>query len=93
VYLEVTVAIHIKSPAVVKLAAELASLTGDSKTEVIRKALEEKMIRLSINSARRARRAEMARILGREVCTLARAGVKRKVLSTAEIQELLAYGP
>jgi len=87
------VAIHIKDTVVTKLAAELASLTGESKTEAIRNALEEKMARLAIEAARRARRADMARILGREVCTLARAGRKKRVLSTAEIQELLAYGP
>jgi antitoxin VapB len=87
------VAIHIKNPAVTRLAAELASLTGDSKTEAIRKALEEKMARLSIIAARRARSAELARILGREVCTLARAGGRKRILTPAEVQELLAYGP
>jgi len=81
------VAIQIKDPVVTKLAAELASLTGESKT------LEEKMARITMCAARRTRRAEMARILGREVCTLARAGGKKEVLSAAEIQELLAYGP
>ena len=86
-------AIHIKNPAVTKLAAELASLTGDTKTETIRKALEEKMARLSAISARRVRSAELARVLGRDVCTLVRAGGKKHILSAAEIQELLAYGP
>jgi antitoxin VapB len=87
------VAIQIKDPVVTKLAAELASLTGESKTDAIRNALEEKMARITMCAARRTRRAEMARILGREVCTLARAGGKKEVLSAAEIQELLAYGP
>jgi antitoxin VapB len=87
------VAIYIKNPAVTRLADELASLTGDSKTEAIRKALEEKMIRLSSSSARRARRADLVRILGREVCTLARADGKERILTPAEVQELLAYGP
>ena len=86
-------AIYIKDTVVMKLATDLALLTGESKAVVIRNALEEKMARLTINAARRARSADMARILGREVCTLARAGRKKKVLSAAEIQELLAYGP
>ena len=86
-------AITIKNPSVTRLADELASLTGDSKTEAIRKALEEKIVRLSCSSARRARRAELARILGREVCTLARADGKKRILTPAEVQELLAYGP
>ena len=87
------VAIHIKNPVVMRLAEELAALTGESKVVTIRKALEEKAFRLSAYSAQRARRAEFARILGRDIHTLARAGRVRKCLTSEEVQELLAYGP
>ncbi len=86
-------AIHIKNPAVTRLAAELASLTGESRTEAIRKALEEKMARLLCRAARQARRAEMAQILGCEARGMLRAGKRKAVLKAEEVQELLAYGP
>jgi hypothetical protein len=90
---EVHVAILIKNPVVVRLARELAALTGESKVETIRRALEEKVIRLSDFSAQRARRAEFARILGRDVHTMAQVGRVKKCLTPEEVQELLAYGP
>jgi hypothetical protein len=91
--MEVYVALLIKDPEVMRLAKDLAVLTGESREETIRKALEERAIRLSSTSARRAHRAEFARILGREVQTMARAGRKQNCLTLEEVQELLAYGP
>lgn len=86
-------AIQIKNPAVTRLAAELALLTGDNRTEAIRKALEEKKARLSARLVQRTRSAELARTLGREICSLMREGSRKNVLTPAEVQELLAYGP
>jgi hypothetical protein len=85
--------IQIKNPAVRRLADELAFLTGESPTETIRKALEEKMVRLSTRSILRARSAELARTLGSEFCSSMPAAGASNVLTPAEVQELLAYGP
>lgn len=85
--------IQIKNPAVKRLADKLASLTGESPTEAIRKALEEKMVRLSKRSMLRARSAELARTLGSEFCSSMPAACPTNVLTPAEVQELLAYGP
>ncbi|HYD05907.1 MAG TPA: type II toxin-antitoxin system VapB family antitoxin, partial [Reyranella sp.] len=50
-------ALNIKNLAVERLAADVARLTGESKTEAIRRALEERKRRLkgSPSSGRRAR--------------------------------------
>jgi antitoxin VapB len=87
------VAIHIQNRTVARLATELAALTGESKTEAIRKSLEERMFRLSNASLLRARRAELARVLGRDIRAMVPAGGRRVILSQEEVQELLAYGP
>ncbi len=86
-------AIHINNPAVARLATELAALTGESKTEAIRKSLEERMSRLSCTALLRVRRAELARVLGREIRAMVPAGGRKAILRQEEVQELLAYGP
>lgn len=84
---------HVKNPTISRLAAELALMTGESRTEAIRGALEEKLVRLSRLSSHRERRAELVRIFGGEIRTMIRAGGKKRALSPEEVQELLAYGP
>ncbi len=86
-------AIHIKDPDVTRLAARLAALTGESRTGTIRRALLEKLARLSRTSVRRNRRAEVVRILGCRIPSMIRAGRRKTGLTPEEIQELLAYGP
>ncbi len=86
-------ALYIKDPAVTQLAAQLAAITGESKTEAIRIALEERATRISVASAQRNRRVEMARILGRRVPSMIRAGDRKSSLTLEEVQELLAYSP
>ncbi len=86
-------AIRIKDPGLIRLATQLAVLTGESRTEAIRKALEEKMARLSCASALNSRRAELVRVLGCRVPSMIRAGGRKGNLTPEEVQELLAYGP
>lgn len=91
--MEAHVAILIRNPVVMKLARDLAALTGESEVVTIHRALEERAARMSQSSVLKTRRAEFARILGRESHRMTRAGRAGKSLTSEEVQELLAYGP
>ena len=56
-------ALNLKNPDVERLATEVARLTGESKTEAIRRALEERLQRLTASSTadRRARVLKLLR--------------------------------
>lgn len=60
-------ALNIKNPEVESLASELADLTGESKTEAIRRALLERKGRLRLRVTKAARRDLTRRFLEREV--------------------------
>lgn len=66
-------ALNIKNSQVEELAAEVAELTGETKTEAIRRALEERMQRLSFQVARENRSDELRSFLEREVWSVIRA--------------------
>jgi len=85
-------ALNIKNGEVERLATEVARLTGESKTEAIRRALEERRGRLkSVSSA--TRRARVLRFLEKKVWpTVPKAQVGRR-LTRAEEDEILGYGP
>src|SRR5438128_12697313 len=53
-------ALNIKNRNVEQLAAEVARLAGESKTEAVRRALEERRERLAFRVVRRDRTAEFA---------------------------------
>ena len=84
--------LNIKNAEVERLAAEVERLTGESKTEAIRRALEERRRRLKSVSTG-DRRARVLRFLEKKVwATLPKAQVGRR-LSRAEEDEILGYGP
>ncbi|MEX2554465.1 MAG: type II toxin-antitoxin system VapB family antitoxin [Actinomycetota bacterium] len=84
--------LNIKNEAVAKLAAEVAELTGESKTEAIRKALEERRDRLASRIAVPRRRDEVHRFLEREIWPLVPEDVRRKRLTKREREKILGYG-
>ena len=85
-------AMNIKNADVERLATEVARLTGESKTEAIRRALEERRQRLKSVSTG-DRRARVLRFLEKKVWpTLPKGQVGRR-LSRAEEDEILGYGP
>jgi antitoxin VapB len=55
--------LKIKNPEVERLVDEVAKVTGESKTEAVRKALEERRERLAFQLPPRDRRAEVLRFL------------------------------
>jgi antitoxin VapB len=62
-------ALNLKDPEVEKLAAEVAEMTGDSKTGAVREALREKRDRLELTRTSRRRRkpGEFRRFLETEI--------------------------
>lgn len=86
-------ALNIKNPEVERLTAELAAVTGESKTETIRKALEERKRRLAFQVVRRQRGAEFLRYLEREVWPSLPPSLVGRRPTRAEEDEILGYGP
>jgi antitoxin VapB len=66
-------ALNIKNASVENLALELSQLTGESKTEAIRRALEERKQRLAFQVVRENRGDELRTFLEREVWSVIRA--------------------
>lgn len=66
-------ALNIKNPQVELLAAEVSEITGETKTEAIRRALEERKQRLSFSRVHENRADELRSFLEREVWSVIRA--------------------
>ena len=84
-------ALNIKNADVERLAAEVARLTGESKTEAIRRALEERRQRLKGPSTAR-RRARALAFLRTTVWPTIPADQRGRRLTRAEEDEILGYG-
>lgn len=85
-------ALSIKSPEVEKLVESLAEMTGESKTETVRRALVERRQRLTLQHGRRERGSDFLRFLEEEVWPKAPAGQLGRRLSREEEDEILGYG-
>ena len=66
-------ALNIKNAQVESLATEVSEMTGESKTEAIRRALEERKQRLSFQVVHENRADELRSFLEREVWSAIRA--------------------
>jgi antitoxin VapB len=85
-------ALNIKNDEVERLAAEVSGLTGESKTEAIRKALFERRERLALAGGG-DRTDELMRWLREDVWPQIPADQRGRRLSTEEESEILGYGP
>jgi len=86
-------ALNIKNEETEKLAAEVASLTGESKTGAVRQALRERRDRLALEAGRQRRRPEnLTRFLETEIWPLIpdRGGPP---MTKEEVEEILGFGP
>jgi antitoxin VapB len=85
-------ALNIKSPEVERLASELAKITGESKTEAVRKALEQRKASLSvgINMGKRERWIEF---LESEIWPEIPKEQLGRRLSKEEEEAILGFGP
>jgi antitoxin VapB len=90
---EAGVALNIKNAEVERLAEETSRLAGETKTESIRKALEERLARLRLRVVKRDRQAEVLRYLEREVWPNVPKGVLGRRLTRREEDRILGYGP
>lgn len=86
-------ALNIKNRRVEELAAEVASLTGESKTEAVRRALEERLQRLALRMVRVDREDRLRRFLEQEIWPAIPNGERGRRLSTDEEAAILGYGP
>jgi len=83
-------ALNIKDPEAVRLATNLAALTGETKTRAVRVALEERTQRLT----RRSRRMPLLQYLEEEIWPRIPADqLDRPPMTKAEREEILGIGP
>ena len=86
----VDMALNIKNAEVERLASELARITGESKTETIRRALQERSRRLR-GAVAADRRARVLRYLEKSVWSKVPSGEKGRRLTRAEEDRILGY--
>ena len=87
-------ALNIKNEHVERLAAEIAQITGETKTEAIRRALEDRKNRLASKvSPTRDRASKIMDYLEREVWPNIPADVLGKKVTKREREEILGIGP
>jgi antitoxin VapB len=86
-------ALNIKNPEVERLVEEIASLTGESKTEAIRRALLERRGRLRERVSPQARRDRLNTFLEREVWVRVPPDQLGRAPGRAEREQILGYGP
>ena len=84
-------ALNIKNAAVERLAGDVARLTGESKTEAIRRALEERKRRLTGPSVAE-RRERVLNLLQGRIWPKVPASERGRRLSAAEEDAILGYG-
>jgi antitoxin VapB len=88
-----TMALNIKDEETEKLVAEVAEMTGSTKTGAVREALREKRDRLALQGSGRPRTVEeMTRFLETEIWPLIpdRGGPP---MSKEEVEDILGFGP
>jgi antitoxin VapB len=85
------VALNIKDPETERLAAEVAALTGTTKTGAVRYALRQVLEARSRPSVRQ-REERLTRFLEEEIWPLVPADQLGKPVSKAEREEILGFG-
>ena len=85
-------ALNLKNDEVERLAAEVAQLTGESKTEAIRRALQERRDRLKGRTLEQ-RRDRVLKLLEKSVWPTIPENQWGRRLTRAEEDEILGLGP
>ena len=85
-------ALTIKNAEVERLAAEVARLTGESRTQAIRVALQDRLVRLASGVDVEARKAELLRFLEDEVWNGVPEESRGQPHDSARDDALLGYG-
>jgi antitoxin VapB len=85
-------ALNIKNAEVERLASEVAQIAKETKTEAIRRALEDRKHRLVLRAGIRADRLDLMKFLEREIWPKIPAHVRGKKLSKSERERILGIG-
>jgi len=85
-------ALNIKNPDVESLLAEVALITGESKTEAVRKALEERRQRLSLHRLGARSDVRIRLLLQNEIWPQIPAAQRGVRISKQEEEAILGYG-
>lgn len=83
--------LSIKNPEVERLVVEIAELAGETKTEAVRRALEERKSRLAFRIRGRDRRARLRGFLESEVWPQIPDSERGRRLTRREEDEILGY--
>ena len=85
-------ALNIKNAEVERLAAQVAGLAGENKTEAVRRALAERKERLAMRHVATDRQARLQAFLDEEVWPLIPPAQRGRRLSAEEEEAILGYG-
>jgi antitoxin VapB len=85
-------ALNIKDPQTEELAAEVAALANETKTQAVQTALRERKERLQARQRRRRRAERIDRFLGDEAWPQIPDAVLGRSISKAEREAILGYG-
>jgi antitoxin VapB len=86
-------ALNIKDPETERLAAEVAAITGETKTSAVRTALRERKERLELAGPSGQRTAALREWLEREVWPNLPPDQRGRAPTKKEREEILGYGP
>jgi len=88
-------ALNIKDRETEKLAAEVAEISGDTKTGAVREALRERKMRLELRGGARGKpRRSMREYLEKEVWPhIPPEELDKPPMTKAEVEEILGFGP
>jgi antitoxin VapB len=86
-------ALNIKNSEVERLAAEVANLAHETKTEAIRRALAERQARLHARAGKPGGRKSLREYLEKDVWPLVPPEELGRVMSREEEDRILGYGP
>jgi len=86
-------ALNIKNAEVERLAAEVAEMARETKTEAIRRALEERKLRLKSRVAPKDKTKSIYEYLQRYIWPYIPDEVRGKTITKEEREEILGYGP
>jgi antitoxin VapB len=86
-------ALNIKNSEVERLAAEVAQLANETKTEAIRRALEDRKARLESRETLEEKRKRIMHYMETEVWPNIPPELLGKTITKEEREEMLGYGP
>ena len=86
-------ALNIKNAEVERLAAEVAELATESKTEAIRRALLDRRERLAVRRGNLGKRVRLERLLRNRIWPEIPSAELGKRMSKKEREAILGYGP